>query len=123
MNLQILSSMEENACGCVEIASDTSSDCLCPATAFVQIIGRRHAVRILATIGDRTSIRFSDLRGAVDEMSSSTLSIRLTELEGAGLIRRHTFSEVPPRVEYSLTDEGKSLRGTMFSLSKFASRQ
>lgn len=123
MNLQILSSMEENACGCVEVASDTSIDCLCPATAFVQIIGRRHAVRILTTIGDRKSIRFSDLRDAVDEMSSSTLSIRLTELEGAGLIRRHTFSEVPPRVEYSLTEEGKRLRGSFFSLSKFALRQ
>lgn len=123
MNLPILSSMEENACGCIEVASDTSSDCLCPATAFVQIIGRKHAVRILTTIGGRKSIRFSDLRDAVDEMSSSTLSIRLTELEGAGLIRRRTFSEVPPRVEYSLTDEGERLRGSMFSLSKFALRQ
>lgn len=123
MNLPILSSMEENACGCIETAPDTSNDCLCPATAFVQIIGRKHAVRILTTIGERTSIRFCDLRGAVDEMSSSTLSVRLTELEGAGLIRRHTFSEVPPRVEYSLTDEGKRLRGSIFSFSKFALRQ
>ncbi len=123
MNLQILSSMEENACGCVEVASDTSSDCLCPATAFVQIIGRRHADRILTTIADRKSIRFSGLRDAVDEMSSSTLSVRLKELEGAGLVRRHTFSEVPPRVEYSLTEEGKRLRGSFFSLSKFALRQ
>lgn len=123
MNLPILSSMEENACGCIEAAPDTSNDCLCPATAFVQIIGRKHAVRILTTIGERTIIRFSDLRDAVDEMSSSTLSIRLAELEGAGLIRRHTFSEVPPRVEYSLTDEGKRLRGSIFSLSKFALRQ
>lgn len=122
MNLPILSSMEENACGCIEVAPDTSNNCLCPVTAFVQIIGRKHAVRILTTIGEKKNIRFSDLRDAVDEMSSSTLSIRLTELEGAGLIQRHTFSEVPPRVEYSLTGEGEKLRGSLFSFSKFALR-
>lgn len=123
MNPPILNSMEENACGCIENAVATSIECLCPATAFVQIIGRKYAVRILTTIGKNEIVRFSDLRIAVDEMSSSTLSIRLTELEGAGLIRRRTFSEVPPRVEYSLTDEGERLRGSIFSLSKFALRQ
>lgn len=123
MNLPILSSMKENACGCVETAHDAGSDCLCPATGFVQIIGRKHAIRILTTIGEAKIIRFGDLRDAMDEMSSSTLSIRLTELEGAGLIRRHTFQETPPRVEYSLTSEGKRLRGNIFSLSKFKLRQ
>jgi DNA-binding HxlR family transcriptional regulator len=123
MNPPILNSMEENACGCIEEAVGTSIDCLCPATAFVKMIGRKHVVRILTTIGKKEIIRFSDLRHAVDEMSSSTLSIRLTELKGAGLIRRHTFAEAPPRVEYSLTDEGERLRGSIFSFSTFALRQ
>ena len=123
MNLPILSSMKENACGCVEETSALDHGCLCHATGFVQIIGRKYAVRLLTTIGEHGTLRFSDLRGAMNDMSSSTLSIRLTELEQVGLIHRHTFSETPPRVEYSLTNEGKRLRGEIFSLSKFASRQ
>ncbi len=123
MNLPILSSMKENACGCVEAMSALNTGCLCPATGFVQIIGRKYALRLLTTIGEQGMIRFSDLRGAMDEMSSSTLSIRLTELERAGLVQRHTYSETPPRVEYSLTKEGKKLRGSIFSLSKYALRQ
>jgi|GEM_PF-5363989 len=58
MNPPILNSMEANACGCIEEAVGTSTDCLCPATAFVQIIGRKHAVRILTTIGKKEIIRF-----------------------------------------------------------------
>ncbi len=59
----------------------------------------------------------------MDDMSSSTLSARLAELERVGIIQRKTYSEIPPRVEYTLTAEGKSLRSSLFSLSRFASRQ
>ena len=123
MNLPVLSSMKENACGCVEDDSALGHGCLCHATGFVQIIGRKYAVRLLTMIGEHGTLRFGDLKGAVTEMSSSTLSIRLTELEQVGLIHRHTYHETPPRVEYSLTKEGKRLRGEIFSLSKFALRQ
>ena len=57
------------------------------------------------------------------DMSSSTLSVRLAELERVGIIQRKTYSEIPPRVEYTLTEEGKKVRGSLFSLSRFASRQ
>lgn len=59
----------------------------------------------------------------MDEMSTSTLSIRLAELERAGLVRRQMFAEIPPRVEYTLTKDGDKLRKSLFSLSKFASRK
>ena len=123
MNLPILSSMKENACGCVDDDAALGHGCLCHASGFVQIIGRKYAVRLLTMIGEHGNLRFGDLKGAMNEMSSSTLSIRLTELEQVGLIHRHTYHETPPRVEYSLTREGKRLRGEIFSLSKFALRQ
>ncbi len=68
-------------------------------------------------------MRFSDLKGEMDDMSSSTLTIRLAELEGARLIHRQVYSETPPRVEYSLTKEGEDMRKNIFALSKFASRK
>lgn len=123
MSLPILSLPKENACGCANAASGVSSKCMCPATGLVQIIGRKYALRLLTVIGEHQSIRFNELRGAMNDMSSSTLTIRLTELERAGLIERQTYSEIPPRVEYTLTTEGRKLRESLFSLSKFASRK
>jgi DNA-binding HxlR family transcriptional regulator len=96
---------------------------MCPATGLVQIIGRKYALRLLTVIGEHQSIRFKDLKIAMDDVSSSTLTIRLAELERAALIERQTYSETPPRVEYTLTTEGRKLRQSLFTLSKYASRK
>ncbi len=123
MGLPILSLPEENACGCEERADGRGRGCICCTTGLVQIIGRKYAVRLLFLISERRVVRFSRIRSELDDMSTSTLSIRLAELEGAGLIRRREFAEIPPRVEYSLTKEGEQLRKSLFGLSKFASRK
>lgn len=122
MNLPVLSLPKENSCGCAETRSGAVNECMCPATGLVQIIGRKYALRLLTVIGERGTIRFNDLKSVMDDMSSSTLTIRLAELECAGLISRQTYSEMPPRVEYNLTIEGRNLRQSLFSLSKYASQ-
>ncbi len=114
---------EENTCGCIDRADDGGSDCLCSAAGLVQIIGRRYALRILFLIGDHKNIRFNEIRSEMDDMSTSTLSVRLSELERAGLIHRRMYAEIPPRVEYTLTKEGDKLRKSLFALSKFATRR
>ncbi len=123
MGSQILSVPEENACGCVDRTTGGAHDCLCSATGLVQIIGRRYALRVLFLIGEREHVRFNEIRAEMDEMSTSTLTIRLAELERAGLIHRREFSEVPPRVDYTLSKEGQKLRRSLFSLSRFAGRK
>ena len=117
----------ENDCGCTERAvvpgslEDTS--CICLASSIVQIVGRKYSLRLLSMIADHGAVRFNEIRHEMNEISSSTLTIRLAELESAGLIRRQMFSEIPPRVEYSLTDEGEALRKRVLSLSRFALRR
>jgi len=123
MSLPILSLPAENACGCADAKPNDAVECMCPATGLVQIIGRKYALRLLTVIGERENVRFNDLKMTMDDMSSSTLTIRLAELERAGLINRQTFSETPPRVEYNLTPEGRELRHNLFSLSKYATRK
>ncbi len=117
---------EAHACGCevgsmVEAASD--GGCLCPATDLVSVVGRKYSLLLLSLIADRGAVRFNEIKGELGEISSSTLSIRLTELEEAGLIERRTFAEIPPRVEYSLTDKGSVLRRGLLSLTRAASRK
>ncbi len=122
MNLPILSLPGENSCGCADLNSSANNECMCPATGLVQIIGRKYALRLLTVIGEQPAIRFNDLKSVMDDISSSTLTIRLTELERAGLISRQTYAETPPRVEYALTADGSELRRSLFTLSKYASQ-
>jgi DNA-binding HxlR family transcriptional regulator len=53
--------------------------------------------------------RFCELERSLEGISPRTLSLRLRALEEEGIVERHTFPEVPPRVEYSLTDKGRAL--------------
>ncbi len=116
--LAVLNLPEDNACGCMDRAGTGWHDCLCPSTGLVQIIGRKYALPLLSLIAERSRIRFNEIRNEMDHISSSTLSIRLAELELAGLIHRQTFPEIPPRVEYSLTTAGDELRKSLVSLAK-----
>ncbi len=61
--------------------------------------------------------RFGELQRALVGISPKTLSIRLQELEKAGIVKKHVFAEVPLHVEYSLTEKGASLRSIFDKLS------
>ncbi len=80
----------------------------CPVTRTMSIIGGKWKPIILNCIGDRT-IRFGKLNQIIPSISNKVLTSELRELEQFGLVQRMEFHEMPPRVEYSLTDSGKSL--------------
>ena len=60
--------------------------------------------------------RFGELRRSVGHISQKVLTSQLRAMEGAGLVHREVFAEVPPRVEYSLTPLGKSLQPVLDSM-------
>ena len=80
----------------------------CPVAKTAEIIGNRWTPLILRDLeqGER---RFSELARSLHGISPKTLSERLKRLEESGVIERECFAEVPPRVEYSLTDKGVAL--------------
>ena len=93
---------------------------LCPRFhRAVELIGRRWTGAVLQVLmGGRR--RYSDLKGAVPEISDRMLSERLRELEAEGLVRRIVTPETPVRVEYELTDMGRSLDGPLRAISTWA---
>ena len=93
------------ACGCG--SGLAVGDCLCPATPLAHLVGRRYALGLLSLVANRGTVRFTELRNRLGDVSSSTLAARLSDLEGAGLINRVVHAETPPRVEYSLTERGR----------------
>jgi DNA-binding HxlR family transcriptional regulator len=81
----------------------------CPFTTTIALIGGRWKSIILYLLSDHTR-RFGEIATRMPSISRKVLSEQLKELEADGLIHREQFKEIPPRVEYSLTDLGQSLR-------------
>jgi DNA-binding HxlR family transcriptional regulator len=94
--------------------------CLCSIEGIMGIISKKWALLIITTIGNHGTLRYGELEERMGGISPKTLSDRLKELEKAGLIRRKTFSEIPPRVEYSLTKDGLDLRNALIPVMKWA---
>ena len=90
----------------------------CPVTRTMSIIGGKWKPIILNCIGDRT-IRFGKLNQIIPSISNKVLSGELKELEQYGLVHRIEFTEMPPRVEYSLTNAGKSLLSLLHELANW----
>lgn len=75
----------------------------------VGLISGKWKLEILWLLNQRTH-RFSELRRAILDVTQHMLTARLRELEGDGLVRRTVYAEVPPRVEYEITDTARRLR-------------
>ncbi len=68
------------------------------------------------------SKRFGELLDAMDKVSPKTVSQRLKMLEESGFVQRQAFAEIPPRVEYTLTEKGLALADIMEAIRQFAER-
>ncbi len=95
-------------------SADSSAIRLCPAIAFDRIVGGRYKLRILWTLNYGTrrygEIGRSLLRGTLGKpITPRILSRELRELEERGLISRRAYPVVPPKVEYTLTERGRTL--------------
>lgn len=94
----------------------------CPAVREVlNRIGDKWSVQIIALLGDGT-MRFSELRRAIEGISQRMLTLTLRNLERDGLVKRTVFPEVPPRVDYELTRLGKTLLEPIQGLSEWAAQ-
>ena len=80
----------------------------CPVTATLELIGGKWKTIILYSLSSSTK-RFGEIAVRIPNISRKVLTEQLKELENDGLILREHYKEIPPRVEYSLTDLGKSL--------------
>jgi DNA-binding HxlR family transcriptional regulator len=106
--------MVTNKNGCSEAAG-------CPITATMEVIGGKWKPIILYNLGFGTR-RFGEISTRIPSISRKILTQQLKELERDGLINRESFKELPPRVEYSLTDRGKSLSDIFYQIADWGSK-
>src|SRR5271156_5810113 len=82
----------------------------CPASRAIDLIAHKWTIHILFALHEGGGpVRFRKLQRAVEPITQKELTKRLRELERAGMVDRRVYAEVPPRVEYRLTDLGSSL--------------
>jgi DNA-binding HxlR family transcriptional regulator len=82
----------------------------CHARELLMRIGDKWSVYVIHVLGDAGTLRFNELRSQVDGISQRMLTVTLRGMERDGLVSRQVYPEVPPRVEYSLTPLGATLR-------------
>jgi len=82
----------------------------CPIRNILSRIGDRWSMLILFTLdGKQQPMRYSDILAAIPDISQKMLTVALKNLEADGLVERHAYAEIPPRVEYSITERAQSL--------------
>lgn len=81
----------------------------CPVETTLLLIGNKWKVLILRDLMDGTK-RFGELKRSIGSVSQKVLTQQLRAMESDGLVHREVYAEVPPRVEYSLTELGESLK-------------
>lgn len=87
----------------------------CPVETTLSLIGDKWKVLILRDLMPGTK-RFGVLKKSVGNVSQKVLTAQLRAMEESGLVHREVYAEVPPRVEYSLTELGKSLKPILDSM-------
>lgn len=93
----------------------------CPIGDALKMIGGKWKMRIICTLFLDGTHRYNDLVRKTAGVTNAMLSASLKELEADGIVTRRQFEEIPPRVEYSLTDFGRELWPILHRLAHWAS--
>jgi len=104
-----------------ERSNEAKHVCLCPLEGVIDTIGKKWPLLVINAIGNRGRLRFNQMMDELKGISPTTLTEMLKELQKERLIRRESFAEIPPRVEYSLTRDGVELRKAILPLLEWAS--
>lgn len=87
----------------------------CPVETTLMLIGNKWKVLILRDLMNGT-MRFGELKKSIGQVSQKVLTAQLRDMEEKGLVSRKVYAEVPPRVEYTLTETGYSLKPVLDAL-------
>ena len=84
------------------------ADIRCPLEYGLEIFGGKWKSRVICVLAAKGTLRYSELRGEMCNITDAVLAATLKELIADGVIARRSYDEIPPRVEYSLTEKGES---------------
>ena len=95
-------------------------DIRCPLEYGLEIFGGKWKSRIICVLNEKGTLRYSCIRKEMVNITDAVLAASLKELIAEGLVARKQYDEIPPRVEYSLTDKGNSVVPILQSICKWS---
>ena len=101
-----------------QILSDGMRDD-CPVGRTLELLSGKWRTRIIYELCKKPSWRFCELKKAVPRITNTMLTTVLRDLERLGIVGREHFNEIPPHVEYALTEKGRALLPVFFELAKW----
>jgi len=93
---------------------------ICPSENTLSIIDGKWSIKILHYLMNEQVLRFGELRSRIPDITQRMLTHKLRQLEDRGVVHRRVYPEVPPKVEYSLTVLGKSLKPVLDALTTWS---
>ena len=112
MKNKLIQESEHTACPCTEA---------CPLGKALSVIGGKWKLRIICTLYLDGTQRYNDLLKKTSGITNTMLAASLRELEADRIVIRNQYAEIPPRVEYSLTEHGRELWPILHRLAHWAS--
>lgn len=94
----------------------------CPVLRSLKIFEGKWNIRIIYELAIQETVRFNELQRNISNISQASLSRALKDLQDKGIITRKQYNEIPPKVEYSLTEKGKALLPVFFELYKWGNK-
>lgn len=95
-------------------------DIRCPLEYGLDVFGGKWKSRVICVLAEKNTLRYSSIRREMTNITDAVLAATLKELIGDGIIERKQFNEIPPRVEYSLTEKGISVVPILQSICRWA---
>ena len=95
-------------------------DIRCPLEYGLEVFGGKWKSRIICVLAEKQVLRYSTLRREMGNITDAVLSAALKELIGDNIVCRRSYDEIPPRVEYSLTEKGQSVRPILQSICRWS---
>lgn len=92
------------------------SDIRCPLEYGLEVFGGKWKSRVICVLADKKTLRYSELRAELVNITDAVLSTTLKALIADDIVSRKSYDEIPPRVEYSLTEKGLSVMPILQSI-------
>lgn len=100
----------------------TNQESLCPLRHILNIFSGKWKLPIVCMLAAGKPLRYSSIKRKIGDITNVMLSQSLKELERDGIVHREQYNEVPPRVEYSLTDKGKEVVPVIQQAAQWAAK-
>lgn len=105
-----------------DLVAQTNLNADCPVKKLLNIFSGKWHIRIVFELTKVETIRFGALKKRIGGITNTMLANTLKELEQEGIVLREQFNEIPPHVEYSLSDQGKQLYPVFYEMALWGSR-